>query len=195
MSSQQWRVIGPVAMAVLCLLLPLPAWAEVSVTPAARGYDVDVVGQVSSSEVLDAFATATGIDIKGAPEETTVAETHLRGASLERALRALLPHAGFVVSSDADGKPTAIIFMAASQDGGADVQPDSGVGLGAPAMPENSQTVLPDGGIPNGSAGAVAPADGMSPEMVPQEAPADDGSDEPSPGEAPAGTQGGASGG
>ena len=39
------------------------ALAEVTVTPAARGFDVDVTGQASTTEVLEAIANATGVEI------------------------------------------------------------------------------------------------------------------------------------
>lgn len=170
------------------------ALAEVTVTPAARGFDVDVTGQASTTEVLDAIANATGVEIKGTPGDAAVGENHLRGASLERAIGVLLPKAGFIVRSDADGKPVAIIFMAAPDAGGA--PPDGGpaMGTGAPPVPDGSAPLLPDDSGPDGSAGGVPP-DAVSPEGAPQEAPPPDGSDQPAPDAAPPGTQDDGSGG
>lgn len=93
------------------------AWAEITVSPAARGYDIDITDQASSTELIDAIAAALGIKVQDYPADSTVAASQLRGASLERALRALLPTARFVVRFNDDDSPEAIIFLSASKDG------------------------------------------------------------------------------
>lgn len=93
------------------------AWAEITVSPAARGYDIDVTDPVSSTELIDAIAAALEIKVKGYPDESTVAANQLRGASLERALRALLPSARFVVRFNEDDSPAALIFLSAGKGG------------------------------------------------------------------------------
>ena len=93
------------------------AWAEITVSPAARGYDIDITDQASSTELIDAMTAALGIKVQGYPADSTVAASQLRGASLERALRALLPTARFVVRFNDDDSPEAIIFLSASKDG------------------------------------------------------------------------------
>ena len=116
--------------------------AEVSVAPAGKGYDIDVSGQASTTEVIDAIAAATGATIQGYPEDGTVADNHIRGASLERALRALLPKAAFVVRFNADDTPAAIIFLSDAKDAatqGTDPGVDEGLDAideAAPAMEE-----------------------------------------------------------
>ena len=104
--------------------------AEVNVAPAGKGYDIDVSGQASTTEVIDAIAAATGATIQGYPEDGTVADNRIRGASLERALRALLPNAAFVVRFNADDTPAAIIFLSDAKDAappGADPGFDEGL--------------------------------------------------------------------
>lgn len=104
------------AMTILCG----PALASVKVTPAQNGYDIDIDGEANATEVIEAIASATGVEIKGQPEDTAVGPDHLRNTSLERAIRKLLPKAPFAVRFDADDTPEAIIFLSPSQDGGAD---------------------------------------------------------------------------
>ena len=80
--------------------------------------------------MIDAIAAATGATIQGYPEDGTVADNHIRGASLERALRALLPKAAFVVRFNADDTPAAIIFLSDAKDAasqGADPDVDEGL--------------------------------------------------------------------
>jgi hypothetical protein len=104
--------------------------AEVNVAPSGKGYDIDVSGQASTTEVIDAIAAATGATIQGYPEGGTVADNRIRGASLERALRALLPKAAFVVRFNADDTPAAIIFLSDAKDSapqGADPDADEGL--------------------------------------------------------------------
>lgn len=185
----------------LALGWPCLARAEVTVTPVAKGYDVDVIGQASSAEVLEAIAGATGVEIKGTPGDTTVNESHLRSASLERAIRALLPRAGFVVSSDAEGKPVSIIFMAVSGDGGAPppgdpTMPDAQDG----SVPDQPDGTVPDGTAPEDAAPERPLPDSMAPDAPPPDEPAPDAGgepppDEPPPDAAPSGTQEGTSGG
>lgn len=118
------------------------AAAEITVKPATKGYDIDITGEASASELIEAIASATGVDIKGKPEDTPVGANHLRNASLERALRVLLPKAPFVVKSDDEDMPTEIIFLSPSQkgDGTADGQDNSD-----PAMMDQD---LSDGTVP-----------------------------------------------
>lgn len=106
---------SPAAAFIIAVCLAGAAQAEVTVAPAGRGYDIDVAGQVSSAELLSAIATATGVTITGDPEDATIRDSHFRGTSLERALRALLPHAAFVVSFAKNGAPDRIIFLSAAK--------------------------------------------------------------------------------
>ncbi|MEI7599933.1 MAG: hypothetical protein WCJ41_11520 [Aestuariivirga sp.] len=120
--TSSWRmtlraVMGPVAVLAAGAALCGAAAAEVTVKPAAKGYDIDITGNATASELIEAIASATGVDIKGEPEDTPVGANHLRNASLERALRALLPKAPFVVKSDDEDMPTEIIFLSPSQNG------------------------------------------------------------------------------
>lgn len=120
--------------------------AEITVKPTDRGYDIDITSEATASELVDAIASATGIDIKGEPAESTVGTNQLRNASLERALRQLLPKAPFVVRSDADGAPTAIIFLSPRKgdEQGADGSDDLGDG----SIDADDPAVLPqDGGM------------------------------------------------
>jgi hypothetical protein len=106
--------------------------AEVNVSPAGKGYDIVVSGQASTKEVLDAIAAATGAIIEGYPEDGTVADNRIRGASLERALRALLPKAAFVVRFDADDTPSVIIFLSNAKDAASEsAEPGIDEGMGA----------------------------------------------------------------
>lgn len=110
-----WRLVGTAVFFAVAGIGA--AHADITVKPVARGYDIDVTSETTASELVDAIANATGVDIKGEPEDTTVGVNHLRSASLERALRALLPKAPFVVRSDADDTPTEIIFLAPRKNG------------------------------------------------------------------------------
>lgn len=118
------------------------ALAEVTVKPAAKGYDIDVTEEASASDVVDAIVEATGVDIKGEPDDTSVPVNHLRNVSLERALRILLPHVPFAVRFDADDTPQTIIFMATakgdgSQDGVGDGQNSDTSGAGSNSSPDD----------------------------------------------------------
>ncbi len=105
------------------------AQAEVTVTPAAKGYDIDIVGQASVGELLDAIAKG-GITITGQPPDATITANHFRSASLERALRALLPHAPFVVRFAKNGVPEKIIFLSAAKGEGEGAGGDAGPATG-----------------------------------------------------------------
>jgi hypothetical protein len=111
------RVTGQAAVFILTAALCVPAEAGVTVKPSAKGYDIDVDGPTKASELIDAIASATGVNVKGQPEETTIGPNHLHGTSLERALRMLLPKVPFAVRFDADDIPEAIIFLSPAQDG------------------------------------------------------------------------------
>lgn len=108
--------LRPVVIFGLMALLSGAALASVKVTPTESGYDIDIDGEASASEVIDAIASAAGVEIKGQPEETAVAPNNLRNTSIERALRKLFPTAHFAVRFDADDTPEAIIFLSPSQD-------------------------------------------------------------------------------
>lgn len=103
--------LGWALPAAVGIFAAAPAYAQVTVTPAAKGYDIDIENQISAAELIDALAAATGANVKGQPQEATINPNHLRGASLERALRLLLPGAAFTLGFNADGKPTSIIFL------------------------------------------------------------------------------------
>lgn len=147
------------ALALLVAMLVAMAWpaalrAEVTVTAAAKGYDVDVSDQASVSEVIDAIVTATGVKVVGAPEDGTIASLHLRSASLERVLRALLPHEGFALRFNADDTPDAIIFLsaenAAGAGDGADAGPDGSDGGSEPDTTEPDMTEPDSSGSDSG---------------------------------------------
>ena len=108
------------AVTAACLLLAVvschPALADVTVKPVDKGYDIDITEETSSSEVVDAIVEATGVDIKGEPEDSMVPANHLRNVSLERALRTLLPRVPFSVRFDSDDVPETIIFLAKTKD-------------------------------------------------------------------------------
>ena len=99
--------------------------------PASRGYDIDITEGTTASDLLDAIADAAGVEIKGEPEDTEVVPNHLRNASLERALRMLLPKAPFAVRYDADDTPEAIVFLS----------PSAGAGDGADTGDDGSDTM------------------------------------------------------
>lgn len=124
------------AVTAACLLLAFvscrPALADVTVKPVEKGYDIDITEETSSSEVIDAIADATGVDIKGEPEDSMVPANHLRNVSLERALRTLLPRVPFSVRFDADDVPETIIFMAKAKD---DASGDTGDSAGDSQIP------------------------------------------------------------
>lgn len=135
--SDRLRVLGPVMAFLMGTALCGTASAGVTVTPAAKGYDIDVSDQASSSELLDAISTATGVAIKGLPDETTLATNHLRSTTIERALRMLMPGTNFVVRFGPDNAPEQIIFLAASPDG-------NGAGNGESGADESTVPDLQD---------------------------------------------------
>ncbi|MFO1133166.1 MAG: hypothetical protein U1E16_14295 [Hyphomicrobiales bacterium] len=124
------------------------AIAGVTVTPASKGYDIDVSDQASSSELLDAISDATGVTIKGLPDETTLATNHLRSTTLERALRMLMPGTNFVVRFGPDNAPTQIIFLSESPDDNGAGNSESGLD---DATPSDLQDPSTDGGDMQGS--------------------------------------------
>lgn len=101
------------------------AHAEITVSPVARGYDIAITEQTSSTALIDSMAAALGVTVQGYPADSTVSKTQIRGASLERALRALLPEARFVVRFNDDDTPAAIIFLSSGEGGGAEVDGDT----------------------------------------------------------------------
>ena len=107
------------------------ALADVTVKAASAGYDIDITEGTTASDLLDAIAEAAGVEIKGEPEDAEVAPNHLRNASLERALRMLLPKAPFAVRYDADDTPETIVFLS----------PSAGAGDGADAGDDGSDTM------------------------------------------------------
>lgn len=109
----------------MTLAWPASALAEITISPAARGFDVDITEQTSSTALLDALAGATGAKVERYPAESPIGASHLRSASLERVLRQLLPEARFVVRFNADDTPAEIIFLSA-EDGQADAGVDDG---------------------------------------------------------------------
>ena len=148
--TSSWRmtlcsIMGPVAVLAAGVALCGTAAAEVTVKPASKGYDIDITGDATAAELIEAIASATGADIKGEPENTAVGVNHLRNASLERALRALLPKAPFAVKSDDDDMPTEIIFLSPSQMGG---DPADGGDASDPALTDQdlSDPADPTGG-------------------------------------------------
>ena len=136
--------VPPAAVFCLGVALCAPAMAAVTVTPATKGYDIDVTGPSSASEVIDAIAGATGVVIKGEPEDATVGTNHLRNTSLERALRVLLPGAPFAVRFGEDDMPEEIIFLAPSQDGG-----DTANDGGGPDSEDIEDNMDPNASIPS----------------------------------------------
>ena len=116
-----------------------PVAAEIIVAPSGKGYDIDITEQASSTEVVDAIADAIGVTVEGYPEEGPIAASHLRSASLERALRALLPKAAFVVRFNEDDTPAAIIFLSAPKD----ASPDGGEPGIDEGMDENDDAAAP----------------------------------------------------
>ena len=110
-----------------------PASAEVTISPAASGYDIDIIGPVSSTELIDVISAATGVAVKNRPEDTTINTNHLRSTSLDRALRKLLPGTAFTIRSGDEGAPAMIIFLSPSaaapqddpQGAGTEVPPDA----------------------------------------------------------------------
>lgn len=125
------------------------AWAEITVSPAARGYDIDITDQATSTELIDTIAAALGIKVQGYPVDSTVGANQLRGASLERALRALLPTARFVVRFNDDDSPEAIIFLSDSKDGetGDDLDQPGDIMPPSDAEPSDGSE-LPEEGMP-----------------------------------------------
>ena len=139
-------IVMPVAIFSAGALLCGAATADVTVKPATKGYDIDITGSASATELIDAIASATGVDIKGKPEDTPVGANHLRNASLERALRVLLPKAPFVVKSDDEDMPTEIIFLSPSQngDGTTDSQDASDPAMIEPDQSDDTAPMEPD---------------------------------------------------
>lgn len=149
------RLLAPAAIITVSCITIGAAQAEVTVVPAARGFDIDVSDQATSTELLDAITSATGVKIEGAPEDAAIGANHLRSASLERALRTLMPRAGFVVRSRGDGTPEAIIFLSTPLGGDPDGAPspvpvDPAAGNQQDAVPIPPDTPIPDGTIPDG---------------------------------------------
>ena len=109
---------GPTAIFLLAATLCGTAVADVKIAPAAQGYDIDIDGDTSATDLIEAIAAATGVEIKGEPEDVAIGANHLRNTSLERALRKLLPKAPFAVRFDSDETPEEIIFLSPAEDGG-----------------------------------------------------------------------------
>ena len=80
------RLFKPAAITMGVAALFTPARADVTVTPATKGYDIAITDQASASDVLDAITSATGVAVKGEPGDDAVNPTRLTGVSLERAL-------------------------------------------------------------------------------------------------------------
>lgn len=108
----RWTLSASV-LTMAAMLAP-PASAEVTISPAASGYDIDITGPVSSSELIDVISAATGIAVKNRPKDTTINTNHLRSTSLDRALRKLLPGTAFTIRSGDEGAPAMIIFLSPS---------------------------------------------------------------------------------
>lgn len=137
-------LLAPAAGLAMCILHCGPAVADVTVKPAARGYDIDIAGGTSASELIDAIANATGVEIKGEPEDATVGPNHLRNASLERALRMLLPKAPFAVRYDADDTPETIVFLSPSEDSADGGDNGDAMDDGSGMEPDQSDPGAPD---------------------------------------------------
>lgn len=112
--ATSWLAFPGVVGTLLAIMLSGTALADVTVTPTAKGYDIDVTDDASSSELLDAITKATGATIKGPPDEVTLSANHMKGTSLERAIRMLIPGANFVVRFGPDDAPAQIIFLSTS---------------------------------------------------------------------------------
>lgn len=123
LSGRLRNAAGGTAAVFLFVALSGTASAGITISPAARGYDIDITEQTSSTALIDALAGAAAVKVEGYPAESPVAASHLRNASLERALRALLPSARFVVRFNADDTPAAIIFLSSAEDA------DPGIGM------------------------------------------------------------------
>ena len=134
---------------LLAAISSATAWAEITVSPAARGYDIDITDQASSTELIDAMTAALGIKVQGYPAESTVAAGQLRGASLERALRSLLPTARFVVRFNDDDSPEAIIFLSAAKDSEMGEDPEQPLDVMQPAETEMYEHAEPPPGDMN----------------------------------------------
>ena len=146
------RLFKPAAITMGVAALFTPARADVTVTPATKGYDIAITDQASASDVLDAITSATGVAVKGEPGDDAVNPTRLTGVSLERALRGLLPKAAFAIRYGADGAPAMIIFLtpkdgaaAGAGDGSSpDMQDGAGQDSGGPDQPADSSGLDPD---------------------------------------------------
>jgi hypothetical protein len=123
--------------AVLVFAMAGSALAGVTVSPAGRGYDIDIDGETSASELLDAIASASGATVKGQPQDATITTNHLRGTTLERAIRQLLPGAAFTIRFGEDERPDAIIFLS-PEDGSSTAE--GGSDSAAPDMSDPGST-------------------------------------------------------
>lgn len=132
-----------------CVSMAGPASAEVSIVPDASGYDIEISGQASPGELLDAIASATGVSVKGQPEDATLTANKLHGVSMERALRKLLPGSAFAVRYGDDGRPTALIFLTSDTTDGS-----------APSDGDVSTQGMDDPTTTDGDARGDAPPDG-----------------------------------
>ena len=150
------RVLKPAALSFGLAALFTPAFADVTVTAADKGYDIAITDQASASDLIDAIAGATGAAVKGEPGDDAVNPTRLTGVSLERALRGLLPKAAFAIRYGADGSPAMIIFLtpkdgaAAGADDGSspDMQDGAGQDSGSPDQPADGNGSAPDPLVP-----------------------------------------------
>jgi hypothetical protein len=142
-------VMWPMLVVACCGTLPAVALADVTVTPAAKGYDIDITGDASSSDLIDAIVGATGVAIKGEPGDATLTANHLKNTSLERALRSLLPGTNFAVRFGDDDKPSEIIFLTSGSGDG------SGNGSAEGPGPYNADTAAPGMEAPTKSGGVV----------------------------------------
>lgn len=136
MNGKLRKVTVRTATLILALVISGPAVAEITISPAARGYDIDITGQTSSAALIDALAGAIGAKVEGYPPDSPVASGHLRNASIERALRTLLPTARFIVRFDADDTPAAIIFLSSATDGEPGTEIDDATDPGMMQEPE-----------------------------------------------------------
>lgn len=120
------QILQRLAVLLAIFTISGTARAEITVSPVARGYDIDITEQTSSTALIDALSAAIGVTVAGYPPEKTIAKGQLRGASLERAVRALLPQARFVVRFNADNTPSTIIFLSTGQGEDSDMDGDTG---------------------------------------------------------------------
>lgn len=147
-AAGRWLCDKAVGTAALLLLASLSgaASAEITITPATRGYDIDITEPTSSTALIDALAGAASLKVRGYPVEGPVAASQMRNASLERALRALVPTARFVVRFNADDTPAEIIFLSSASDGdpGADMaDPTDPAMMQVPEIPMEAEPDMP----------------------------------------------------